>query len=166
MQAKTVIKKNPGFSSGSRFRRNSRLEEEMTSIILDFYSVQMNQAGLLRQKTMRLMHSIAYRSHKKEDSLDKILDRFLDSSHRLLEDCTSEIFDLYIENGSRRSNHKKSNPESAVFFNRVNTHTNTRWMEDWINQIDFLNDKTDGVPLEQEGSFCEYADVTESKLNP
>lgn len=165
MQAKTVIKKNPGFSSGSGFKRNSRLEEEMTSMILDSYNVQMNQASLLRQKTARLMHSAAYRSHKKESSLDKILDRFLDSSHRLLEECTSEIFDLYIENGARRSNHKKGNHESTLFFNAVNTQTNTRWMEDWINQVDFLNDKTNAFPLEQEGGFGEYTGVTASNSN-
>jgi hypothetical protein len=119
-------------------------QEEITDTIIDSFNKQIFLGDQFKQKIEKIIKEMNFVYPNDGEKIQKTLDLFLESSHKLLGDYLQKTLDLYTA----------FKPEFPEIENKTNDATknvnyvyNNQWMEDWIEQNNSHNADFETIPL-------------------
>lgn len=140
---------------------NPQVDEEITDTIIDSFNEQIYIGNQFKDKISNMLNSLEFAYPNDKEKIQKIIDLFLESSHKLLGEYMNKVLDLYVSVKSDKEDLYTTSDEFDPFFKVVTNVENNQWMTDWLEQVNFLNNKTENVSLLQsDNDFCYYVDVT------
>jgi hypothetical protein len=147
------------------YKSNSTFDEEITDTIIDSFNEQIYLGNQFKDKMGNILNSLEFAYPNDKEKIQKVLDLFLESSHKLLGEYMNKVLDLYVSVKSDTKHSHAVPEEISSLFEVINYIQNDQWMTDWIDQVSYLRNKTDNSPLDNDDNdFCYYVDVT-GKIN-
>ena len=142
---------------------DSGIDEDLTDTIIDSFNEQIKIGNQFKDKISKMLNSLEFAYPNDKDKIQKVIDLFLESSHKLLGDYMKKSLDLYMSVHSATGNSDITSGEFNSFIDMINNIQSDQWMMNWLEQLNFLKDKAEDFQfLHDDDDFCYYVDVTEN----
>lgn len=110
-------------------------QEEITDTIIDSFNEQIFLGDQFKRKFEKIIKEINFVNQNDNEKIQKTLDSFLESSHKLLGDYLKKTLDLYTAFKPEFPEIDHTNTyQTGNTDGNVNYVYNNKWMEDWIEQ--------------------------------